>query len=303
MDDLRKISISNACGFYKKDKEEVIKKFRKITTMLTFDSRICAPGIKDNTRRDWYILKKGADLTEAVKLLDQIMKWCERFTNKNGRVSAHVSERSDDGEYFGIGYRGRSAITVDAERIPEMGSSSYKELFQICDGDRIKLFKYANESNYDYMTDCITGKSYCFSRIDGYGSVDDADSFEIVNLVRLSEKEKVEVHNVNPKEDKIDKKQSVILFEDTENPYEKTFIGAEFDGKVLVVEATTVEYDGSYGTSVYVKDENVDKLCRCAGVEKGDLLNWIESNFTEESAEHNFRAYCRWSGIEFEVYG
>lgn len=124
-----------------------------------------------------------------------------------------------------------------------------------------------------------------------------------LGMDELSKIETVEVLNADSKEDKIDKKQSVILFEDTENPYEKTFIEAEFDGKVLVIEATTVEYDGSYGNSIYVKNDNVDKLCRCAGIDKGDLMNWIESNFTEESADYSFRAYCRRSGIEFEMYG
>ena len=283
MEDHKSVKIYDAHGFYMKDKDEVLDMFGKCASLIELDSRIWGQG-RNSTYFEWYVLKEGADLYDAVILLERILKWCERFGKEGRRFSAYISEEQDGDQVFRIGCWKEAVITIRYDQLPSRESYDYKEIHHICDEGRIKLLVCEDMNDDSIMIDCFTGEKYCLRLTEGYGSVDDADSFTVIELLCLSQND------------------SVILFEEKDNPYEKTVIGAELKNDILSVESFTIESDGSYGLKYCVNNEALEKLCRVLSTSKNGLLECIKRRFYDERADMEFGRFCNANGIMCNVY-
>ncbi len=96
--------------------------------------------------------------------------------------------------------------------------------------------------------------------------------------------------------------KTVMLFEETDNPYEKTFIGAKILIDRLYVSATTVDSDGACSLTYSVDSENMEKLAALLGVDKSRLLPRIGEVFRGSNADGSFVAFCKKNGIPYCLY-
>jgi hypothetical protein len=94
----------------------------------------------------------------------------------------------------------------------------------------------------------------------------------------------------------------VSLYEDTDNPYEKTFIDAKDDGERLEILAKDVSYDGSYGTIYVVDKEESEKLAGLLKIEREKLIKWLGFYFRGSRADDDFYRFCRSAGVEVKMY-
>ena len=288
------VSIYDAHGFYKKDKEEVLELFCKCKSLLSFDERFTG-GVRNRTQCNWYTLNEEADLLKATTVLDRILEWCDKYKRDTSYGNPYIVGNSTGSEQFRVGLFEKAIITVSGNQMPKEGEFEYSELCGICNMKRVRIFDEGNNSA-DCFTDVLTGQKHYLKWTEGYGSVDDADSFEIVEWITSKDYKKEIVDEIFT--DIEGQAQSVILFEDKDNPYEKTFIGAKLEDGVLYVESWTVEYDGSYGLSVYVKKGELEKLCRVLSTDEKGLLSIIKQRFNDDGAEMAFASFCRSNGIE-----
>ncbi len=93
----------------------------------------------------------------------------------------------------------------------------------------------------------------------------------------------------------------VSLYEEADNPYEKTFIDAKDDGEILEILAEDVSYDGSYGTLYLVDKEESEKLAKLLGIKRTKLINWLGGYFGGSSADRNFYRFCISVGVEVKM--
>ncbi len=94
----------------------------------------------------------------------------------------------------------------------------------------------------------------------------------------------------------------VSLYEESDNPYEKTFIDAKDDGEILEILAEDVSYDGSYGTLYLVDKEESEKLAKLLGIKRYKLINWLGFYFRGSRADDEFCRFCRSIGVEVKMY-
>ena len=95
---------------------------------------------------------------------------------------------------------------------------------------------------------------------------------------------------------------SIMLFEETDNPYEKTFIAAKISGGCLFVRGETIDYDGCYALTYDLDRENTEKLTDILKTDCDNLLSRIASMFTGENADNRFALFCRSTGVEYRMY-
>ena len=77
------------------------------------------------------------------------------------------------------------------------------------------------------------------------------------------------------KEKEVITMEYVSLYEETDNPYEKTFIDAKDDGESLQILAKDVTAEGSYGMLYVVDKSESEKLLDLLGIERNKLIKWL----------------------------
>ncbi len=95
---------------------------------------------------------------------------------------------------------------------------------------------------------------------------------------------------------------TIILFEDEDNPYEKTFVGAKLKSGQLTVTVREVSYDGIYGTDYCFDMYFTEELTKALETEQGQLLNKIKERFGGSGVESELKEFCNEHLIEYKRY-